>query len=191
MRRFIAVATFASAWLFAAALAIAADKGGPAAAPAAPAGTIVAEKPFASGLYLEGSAAAANFRVAEVGTESFQMFGLGLGYDHRLGDRLILGASARYNLTRNGDGHAIDLGARLGFLANPHLLLYVPLTYTLDAENIDIKNGIWSVGAGIETAVLVNNLALFAEATRNFALQGDAKWIDEAYFFRAGVRLRF
>lgn len=193
MRRLLTAAMLTSAFLMVgASVALAADKGGPPSTPyQAPAGTIVDDRPFAKGFFVEGSAGAANFKVDAVGTDTVSLFGLGIGYDHVINKQVVIGAFARYDISRSGDAHQVHLGARAGFLVNPHLLLYVPIAYTMDGKDIKIQDGIWSAGLGLETALLTNNLSLFAEAARNFALQGGARFLDEAYFVRAGVRLRF
>lgn len=200
MRRFLAVAALTSSFFMVGLItAFAADKGGPVAyepvkttpAGLTSAGVIVETKPFAQGLFVEGSVAAANFHVDGIGTESFGLAGLGLGWDHHFGSRLIGGVFARYDFSRSDDMTALHVGGRLGVLLNPQLLLYMPIMYTMDGKDIDVKNGIWSAGVGLETAILVNNLALFGEVTRNFALQGNTVDLDEAVFFRAGVRFRF
>lgn len=165
----------------------AADKG----APAAPAGTVVeSPTPRWQGLYLEGSATAANFKIDGLGTESFGYMGLGIGYDHRLAWNMVAGAVIRYDFGRDGDNRLLTLGARLGWLPNPHLMLYLPINYTIDGADISLSDGIFSAGVGLETYVAAN-ITLFAEATRNIAAQGAGKLFDETTAFRGGVKFRF
>jgi hypothetical protein len=190
--RLAAVAAFA---FVGATTLLAADKGGPVAPPTpapyqAPAGTIVEPGHF-SGIYVEGSVAAVNFKADNVGTESFGLIGLGIGYDHKLAPGVVGGVFARYDLAREDDSRMLHLGARIGATLNPHLLIYAPVTYSMDGASPDLKDGIWSAGLGIETALLSHKLAIFGEVTRNFALQGGAQWLDEVYQFRAGVKYRF
>ena len=167
--------------------AIAADKGAPA-----PAGTVVEAdaKRNWHGLYLEGSGLMANFEVANLG-QQVGMVGVGVGYDHRISNHFVIGAFARYDIALDdADDRSLSLGVRGGYLVNPHLMAYVPIAYTMDGTDITFSDGIWSIGAGIET-FLLPQMTVFAEATRNFSLSGAAKFLDEATTARAGVRFRF
>ncbi len=168
--------------------AIAADLGGPK-----PAGTVVeVDAPRWGGFYVEGSGTMFNVESAGFG-QTIGMAGLGVGWDHRLAStNFLVGAFARYDFALDdASAQAISVGARAGMLLNPHLLAYVPVAYTMDKDNISLTDGIWSIGAGIETYVL-NQFTVFAEMTRNFSLAGDAKLaLDEATTARAGIKLRF
>lgn len=167
--------------------ALAADKGAPA-----PAGTVVETEARRNwhGLYVEGSGVMANFEVANIG-EQVGMVGLGAGYDHRISNHIVLGVFARYDFALDdADDRSLSMGARAGYLINPHLMLYVPVAFTVDGNDITLSDGIWSVGAGLET-FLLPQMTVFAEATRNFSLAGTAKFLDEATTARAGIRFRF
>lgn len=166
----------------------AADKGSPP-----PAGTVV-EAPASRnwhGFYAEASGTMFNVEVAGLGS-TVGMVGLGAGYDHRVSNHFVIGAFVRYDVALDdADARSLSLGARTGYLVNPHLMMYVPVAYTVDGTNIDIKDGIWSVGLGLETYLIGNSITLFAEGTRNFSLAGDARFLDEATTARAGIRFRF
>lgn len=168
----------------------AADKGG---APSAPAGTVVeTDAPRWGGFYVEGSGTMFNVETAGLGA-TIGMMGLGVGYDHRIAStNFIVGAFARYDFAIDDmSAQAISVGARGGILLNPHLMAYVPVAYTMDKDNISLNDGIWSIGAGIET-YLGSRFTVFAEMTRNFSLAGDAKIaLDEATTARAGLKFRF
>lgn len=184
MRKILATATACLGFL---SPAVAADKGAPA-----PAGTVVEEsarRPW-QGVYVEASGTLANFEVASIGTQ-FGMAGLGIGYDHRISNHFVLGAFARYDVSLDDtDIRSASLGVRAGYLINPHLLLYVPVAYTMDGADISFNDGIWSVGVGLET-FLLPQMTIFAEGTRNFSMTGGAKFLDEATTARAGIRFRF
>lgn len=165
----------------------AADKGGPA-----PAGTVVEEPAVRNwqGFYIEGSGTMQNFEVANIGTQ-FGMVGLGAGWDYRASNHFVVGVFARYDFALDdADVRSLSMGARLGYLVNPHLMLYSPLAYTVDGSDISLSDGIWSIGAGLET-YLLPQMTVFAEATRNISFSGTAKFLDEATTARAGVRFRF
>ncbi len=186
MRKYIATAIACLGFI---APAFAADKGG---APA-PAGTVVeTDAPRWGGMYLEGSGTMFNVETAGLG-QTIGMAGVGLGYDHRIaGTNFLVGAFARYDFAiDDASSQAISVGARGGVLINPFLMAYLPVSYTMDKNDISLNNGIWSVGLGIET-FLGSRFTVFAEMTRNIALAGDAKlMLDEATTARAGLRFRF
>jgi hypothetical protein len=185
MRKYIATAIACLGFLTP---AFAADKGG---APA-PAGTVVEEEGRRNwqGFYLEGSATMQNFEVANIGTQ-FGLMGLGGGYDHRVSNHFVAGVFARYDFALDdADVRSLTLGARLGYLVNPHVMLYAPVQYQMDGSDISFSDGIWSIGAGLET-YLLPQVTVFAEATRNISFAGTAKFLDEATTARAGLKFRF
>jgi len=186
MRKILAAALLCAATL----PAYAADKSGPKPY-AAPAGTVLEDAGHWTGFYLEGSAAAANFKIEGLGSDSFQSVGMAVGYDRQIGTRLVVGARLGYDYARGGDANMLHVGVRAGYLANPSLLVYVPLTYTMDGSNPKFDDGIVSIGLGFETHVITTKFSIFAEATKDVVFSGASKVLDEATTFRAGARFRF
>jgi opacity protein-like surface antigen len=185
MRKILATACLCLGFL---SPAIAADLG----SQKAPAGTVVEEPAVRNwqGFYLEGSGVMANFEVANLG-QQVGMVGVGAGYDHRISNHFVVGAFVRYDFALDdADMRSLSMGARLGYLVNPHLMLYSPLAYTVDGSDISLSDGIWSIGAGLET-YLMPQVTVFAEATRNISFSGTAKFLDEATTARAGFKFRF
>lgn len=114
-------------------------------------------------------------------------YGIGAGYDIRIGDRFVVGPEAELTWStaetefEDGDwegfglGHVktnrdLYIGARAGFIVNPKTLVYLKGGYT--NAKFDVRNGLegtiyekdvdadgWRIGAGVERAVTDNVFA--------------------------------
>ena len=113
---------------------------------------------------------------------------VGAGCDTALAYNAIIGAGSRLDLGE-GETTAGSFYARLGFLVNPHLMVYGLGEWR--ARDVKFAtNGALYLGAGVETTIVIDSLAAFVEASQAISKFGtDANTVDDLQV-RGGLRLR-
>lgn len=111
---------------------------------------------------------------------------VGAGCDIPLAYNAIIGGGTRLDI---GEGSSGSFHARLGFLINPHLMVY-GLGEWRARDFRFATNGALYLGAGAETTIVVDSLSAFVEASQAVSKFGtDANTIDDLQI-RGGLRLR-
>jgi opacity protein-like surface antigen len=144
------------------------------------------EKPMFNGCYVS---AAGSTVFAEVtgASDAVRSFMAGMGCDIQRG-KIVFGASAEYGFGES-DARFVALTGRVGFTLNPHLLLYIPLTLTMDGRDPKFADSALSAGLGLETYV-ARNVTLFIEGTAGLDSFGDAKDLSLS-MIKIGGRYKF
>jgi hypothetical protein len=121
-------------------------------------------------------------------SDAVRSFMAGVGCDVARG-KIIFGASLEYGLGES-DARFLALTGRIAYELNPHLIVYIPLTLTMDGRNPKFDNSALSAGLGLETYVGPRGLTLFLEGTTGLDSFGDAKDLSLSVI-KGGIRYRF
>jgi len=123
------------------------------------------------------------------GLDTVKAFSIGAGCDYQLDSRFIVGIGGAYMIGTD-DARVVDAFARLGFLMNEHLMLYVRGGLLLDGDKISFDDSIGTIGAGLETS-LSSSVTIGAEAFTGIKGWGDYKEAPDNWTGRAFLRYKF
>lgn len=144
------------------------------------------KEPKWTGCYAEAGIGGSQFRALGE-TMSIATLGLGIGCDYKIMNSIVAGAKVGYTFGRE-DFRALEFVGRAGVLVNSNMLAYGKLTATLDGMNPKFNEAVYSLGAGVETAIGQSGVMLFLEADTKV---GQSDTADRMWSVKGGARVRF
>jgi hypothetical protein len=142
-----------------------------------------------TGVYIEGSLQGQSQILDNKVQRTVKQGGIGAGINLPLGDKIVAGPMVRLDL--GSATREVGVGARVGYVLNPGVLLYAPIMYSMDgSKHLNAANGVLSAGAGAEI-VVSKSVTAFFELQRDLAKAGEARELNQVTTGRVGARVKF